>query len=288
MVGLGFSGLSQSYGDIIKASLAANRIFDVLDTPLSETVGDKLAEVHGDVEFCNITFAYSARPTATILSDFSLKIREGEVIAIAGCSGSGKSTIYALLAGLYQPNSGSILLDNNDIGTLDSGWIRRSVISVVNQEPVLFSGTIEENIRYGNPDATMEQIVEAAKEANADEFIELLPLKYLTHVGERGTQLSIGQKQRIAIARAVIKNPRILVLDEATSALDGKSEQLIQQALERIMLGRTVIIIAHRPSALKFASRVVVLENGRIQAEGSYSDLKESSASFKRILSGMV
>jgi ABC-type multidrug transport system fused ATPase/permease subunit len=228
--------------------------------------------IAGAIRFANVSFAYPQRPDALILDGLSLELEVGKSLAVVGASGSGKSTLGHLLTRLYDPQSGSISIDGVDVKDMDPHWLRRHV-GVVAQEPTLFSSTIEDNIRYGNPAASMEQIVEAARNASALQFIEAFPDKFKTRVGERGLQLSGGQKQRVAIARAMLKDPPIAVLDEATSALDSSSEYLVQQAIERMMKGRTVLTIAHRLSTFKKADRIAVLEGGRVVELGTHEEL---------------
>ncbi len=218
-----------------------------------------------------------------VLRQLVLRIEPGEAVALVGPSGSGKSTIASLVGRLYDPRGGAVLLDGVDLRTLNPNWLRRQ-IGVVAQEPILFSGTIADNIRYARPEATDEEVVTAARAANAHEFVERFPEGYRTLVGERGVQLSGGQKQRVAIARAVLKNPRILILDEATSALDSESEHLVQEALDRLLEGRTTLIIAHRLSTVLGADRVFVLEHGEIVQTGSHGALMASDGLYRRLV----
>ncbi|KAF8820807.1 ABC transporter transmembrane region domain-containing protein [Cardiosporidium cionae] len=278
MAGLGFSGLSQAFGDIMKAKHSLSRVFEIIDQPASSlSKGMRLTKVKGQLSLQNISFQYPSR-SAVILSHLSLIIHPGEIVALCGPSGAGKSTLLYLLCQLYSPNEGSIFLDDCDISVLSPTWMRQTVFGIVEQEPVLFSGTVKQNIAYGRDISVDEDIHEAAKLANAHDFITELPKGYDTEVGERGFQLSVGQKQRIAIARAVIKNPKILLLDEATSALDGDSEKQVHTALERVMSGRTVILVAHRESTLKYAHRIVMVLEGNIHAEGTYEEMKQVEA----------
>uniref|UniRef100_A0A669QCE8 ATP binding cassette subfamily B member 11 n=1 Tax=Phasianus colchicus TaxID=9054 RepID=A0A669QCE8_PHACC len=234
--------------------------------------GYKLDKVRGEIEFHNVTFHYPSRPDVKILDNLSMVIKTGETTAFVGASGAGKSTIIQLIQRFYDPTDGMITLDGHDIRSLNIQWLR-SQIGVVEQEPVLFATTIAENIRYGRDDATMEDIIRAAKQANAYKFIMDLPQQFDTHVGEGGSQMSGGQKQRIAIARALVRNPKILLLDMATSALDNESEAIVQEALQKAHLGRTAISIAHRLSAVKAADVIIGFEHGRAVERGTHEEL---------------
>jgi ATP-binding cassette subfamily B protein len=281
----GMSALAELWTDVQRASGAAERVFELLHrTPaIAPHGGDTLPVVEGAVKFERVQFTYPARPDVKVLDDFSLELKPGEIVALVGPSGAGKSTIASLLYRLYDPRAGHLELDGRPYPTLDPEWLRRQV-GVVAQEPLLFSTSITENIRYGRPDATDAEVEEAAKLANAHGFISAFPDKYATLVGERGVQLSGGQKQRVAIARAVLKNPRILILDEATSALDAESEHLVREALERLMKGRTTLIIAHRLSTVKDAHRVVVLEAGRVVQVGTHAGLVGEDGLYRRLI----
>lgn len=228
--------------------------------------------VKGNVAFENVSFAYPTRSDVQVLNRFCLKINSGETVALVGSSGCGKSTCVQLIQRFYDPLSGSVLVDGCDIRKFNISWLR-SNIAVVGQEPVLFATTIEENIRYGKPDATREEIEEAARASSAHDFVEEMPSGYQTLVGDRGALLSGGQKQRIAIARALIQNPKILLLDEATSALDTHSEKLVQDALDKVSKGRTTIIVSHRLSTIRQADRIVVMDKGIIIEEGTHGEL---------------
>jgi ABC-type multidrug transport system fused ATPase/permease subunit len=254
-VGSSLVGLSTWYSNLNKGAGAGDRIFELLESKaLIESSSTKrltlegkiLPAVKGDIKFCNVGFFYPIRPDAPIFKDLTFSLASGETVAVVGHSGSGKSTIAQLLMRFYDVNSGSVYIDDIPLRELDLNWMRNDIIGLVSQEPVLFATTIKENIAYGNPDATESEIIEASKRANAHEFITAFPDGYNTMVGDRGQSISGGQKQRIAIARALLKNPQILILDEATSALDAASETLVQQALDRLIEGRTVITIAHR------------------------------------------
>ena len=234
-----------------------------------------------------MSFAYPTRQDQTILRELNLVIPGGKILAVVGASGSGKSTIGSLILRFYDPQSGSIRIGDRDIRHFSPTWLR-SQIGTVPQEPVLFSMTIRDNIAYGapNPESiTMEQIYEAAEQANAFSFIEQFPDKFNTMIGERGMNLSGGQKQRIALARAILKDPEILLLDEATSALDSASEYLVQEALERIMEKRTVIIIAHRLSTIKNADLIAVLDKGHVVELGTYNELmQKDTGQFRELV----
>uniref|UniRef100_A0A3Q2WEY9 ATP-binding cassette, sub-family B (MDR/TAP), member 11a n=1 Tax=Haplochromis burtoni TaxID=8153 RepID=A0A3Q2WEY9_HAPBU len=255
---------------------AAKSIFETIDREpeidcLSEE-GHKLDKVKGDIEFHNITFYYPSRPDVKILDNLSMQIRAGETTAFVGPSGSGKSTTVQLIQRFYDPKEGTVTLDGHDIRTLNIQWLR-SLIGIVEQEPVLFATTIAENIRFGRPGVTVDNIIQAAKEANAYNFIMELPQKFETMVGEGGGQMSGGQKQRIAIARALIRNPKILLLDMATSALDNESEAVVQEALDNVRTGRTTISIAHRLSTIRNADVIIGFEHGQAVERGTHSEL---------------
>jgi len=222
-----------------------------------------------------VAFSYPTRKDIAVLKDISFEIKAGEKIALVGPSGAGKSTIVQLLMKFYDLSSGQILIDDQNINNLNLTQLRQN-IGIVPQEVLLFGGTIRENIAYGRPDATSEQIIMAAKKANAYNFIQTFPEGLDTVVGERGIKLSGGQRQRIAIARAILKNPAILILDEATSSLDSESEKLVQEAMDELMKGRTSIIIAHRLSTIRKADKILVIENGQIVEEGTHEDLSSN------------
>ena len=234
--------------------------------------GVKPTACKGDISFKNIVFHYPSRKDVKILDEFSIDIEKGSTVALVGSSGCGKSTCVQLLQRLYDPDSGEILLDGQNLRNLNVGWLRDN-IGIVGQEPVLFDCTIKENIRYAKQDATEKEIEEACREANAYEFISKLPKGLDTMVGEGGAQLSGGQKQRIAIARALIRNPQILLLDEATSALDNESEAIVQAALDRLHRGRTTLVIAHRLSTVRNADKIVAMEAGSVREVGTHAEL---------------
>ncbi|KAJ6830310.1 ABC transporter B family member 19-like [Iris pallida] len=247
--------------------------------------GKCLDEVHGNIELKDVAFSYPSRPDVLIFRDFSLFFPAGKTVAVVGGSGSGKSTVVALIERFYDPNQGQVLLDNVDIRTLQLSWLREQ-IGLVNQEPALFATTILENILYGKPDATITEVEAASSAANAHSFIALLPNGYNTQVGERGVQLSGGQKQRIAIARAMLKNPKILLLDEATSALDAGSESIVQEALDRLMVGRTTVVVAHRLSTIRNVDMIAVIQQGQVVETGTHEDLlaKGSSGAYAALI----
>ncbi|CAM6101079.1 unnamed protein product [Calypogeia fissa] len=259
-----------------KGKAAGYKIFQIIDHESKINVVDENAEtldaVEGHIELRNVDFAYPARPDVFVFKNFSLVIPPGKTVAIVGTSGSGKSTVVSLIERFYDPVAGEVLLDGYDIRRLNLKWLR-GWIGLVNQEPALFATTIAANILYGKDNATQEEIEAAAKGANAHSFIERLPLGYQTQVGERGIQLSGGQKQRVAIARAMLRNPAVLLLDEATSALDAGSEQLVQDALDRLMVGRTTIVVAHRLSTIRNAESIAVVQQGQIVEKGTHQEL---------------
>jgi len=243
----------------------------------------KLESVHGEVEFTDVTFNYPTRPDIQVLKGLTFSAKPKQTVALVGESGCGKSTTVSLLERLYLPSGGSIKLDGVPIEELEIGWLR-SQIGLVSQEPILFATSIYENIRYGKPDATKEEVEAAAKMANAHNFIQSFPQGYDTPVGEKGVTLSGGQKQRIAIARALIRNPKVLLLDEATSALDSESEKVVQDALDRASEGRTTIVIAHRLSTIKDADLIVVIDNGVVYEQGTHKELMEKPDSLYAML----
>jgi ABC-type multidrug transport system fused ATPase/permease subunit len=273
-VAISVSTLGALWTDVMNAAGASTRIFQILNrTPtILNKQGKVLEHLIGEITLRNVQFSYPTRPEYKVFKRLNLKIAEGESIALVGRSGSGKSTIAALIQRLYNPQGGEILIDQANILDLSASWLRQQ-IGTVSQEPILMSTSIRENIAYGKPDAPFEEIKKAAQSAFASIFIEEFPENYETLVGERGVQLSGGQRQRIAIARAMLKNPRILILDEATSALDAESEDLVQKALNNLMKGRTVLIIAHRLSTVKDTDRVIVLNQGQIVQEGHHDQL---------------
>ncbi|PIA62325.1 hypothetical protein AQUCO_00200369v1 [Aquilegia coerulea] len=259
-----------------EASSAGERIMEVINrVPEIDTEnmeGEIMGSVSGEVELKNIKFAYPSRPESLIFQDFNLKVPAGKTVALVGGSGSGKSTVIALLQRFYDPLSGDVSLDGVSTSKLQLKWLR-SQMGLVSQEPALFATSIKENILFGKEDATFEEVIAATKASNAHNFIMSLPQGYDTQVGERGVQMSGGQKQRIAIARAIIKSPKILLLDEATSALDTESERIVQEALDNASLGRTTIVIAHRLSTIRNADVIAVVQNGQVTETGSHDEL---------------
>lgn len=272
-VGASLGSLPNLYADIQKAIGASEHLMNLIEEDVEpNNQPNILSKFNGNVKFENVHFSYPSRKEVEVLKGISFECKSGMTTALVGSSGAGKSTISVLLLKFYDVDEGKILFDNIDISTIKNESLR-SQIAVVPQDVILFSGTIKENIAYGNLDATDDEIIEAAKKANAIDFIEKFPDKMQTLVGDRGIQLSGGQKQRIAIARAVLKNPKILILDEATSALDTESEKLVQDALDKLMKNRTSFVIAHRLSTIKNADNILVLENGKIIQQGKHNDL---------------
>ncbi|KAK1426069.1 hypothetical protein QVD17_14737 [Tagetes erecta] len=274
--GLALGQSAPSMSAFAKARVAAAKIFKIIDhkpnVDRNCESGLELDSVSGQLELKSVDFSYPSRPDVKILNNFTLSVPAGKTIALVGSSGSGKSTVVSLIERFYDPTSGQVLLDEHDIKGLNLKWLRQQ-IGLVSQEPALFATTIKENILLGRPDASMVEVEEAARVSNAHSFIIKLPDAYDTQVGERGLQLSGGQKQRIAIARAMLKNPAILLLDEATSALDSESEKLVQEALDRFMIGRTTLVIAHRLSTIRKADLVAVLQQGSVLEIGTHDDL---------------
>jgi subfamily B ATP-binding cassette protein MsbA len=265
--------LAAFVGDLSKGLVGSERVFEILDLPIETDAPDAVApqRVAGEIRFEGVTFAYKAE-SPPVLHDLSATVEAGEIVALVGPSGAGKTTIVNLVPRFYEPQTGRILLDGIDLATFQLAALR-DAIAIVPQEPLLFSGTVSENIRYGRLDATQAEIEAAAREANAEEFVLDLPLGYQTPVGERGVRLSGGQRQRISIARAVLRDPRILILDEATSALDSHSERLIEAALDRLLPGRTTLIIAHRLSTIRRANKILFIDGGRVLEAGTHDAL---------------
>eukprot|EP01130_Rhizamoeba_saxonica_P018964 TRINITY_DN9689_c0_g1_i1.p1 TRINITY_DN9689_c0_g1~~TRINITY_DN9689_c0_g1_i1.p1 ORF type:complete len:604 (+),score=160.59 TRINITY_DN9689_c0_g1_i1:42-1853(+) len=264
---------SQLSPDVAKAKGAAGQIFHLINrTPEIASGETRIKKMKGLIKFKKVRFTYPTRPDVTVLKKFSLSIKPGQTVALVGPSGGGKSTVMQLIERFYDPDRGHITVDGKQLTDLDL-YSYRSHVGMVSQEPILFAGSIEDNIRYGRPDATFDEIEEAAIAANAYDFIVSQSDGFDTDVGESGTQLSGGQKQRIAIARAVLKNPQILLLDEATSALDAESERLVQDALDKLMEGRTTVVIAHRLTTIRNADKICVIDKGTIVEQGTHEDL---------------
>ncbi|KAF8027184.1 hypothetical protein BT93_E0177 [Corymbia citriodora subsp. variegata] len=263
--------------DLLKGNQMVASVFEVLDrkTEVMGDVGEELTVVEGTIELRRVHFSYPSRPDVIIFRNFDLKVRSGKNMALVGQSGSGKSSVIALILRFYDPTAGEVMIDGKDIKKLKLKSLRKH-IGLVQQEPALFATSIHENIIYGKEGASEGEVIEAAKLANAHSFISSLPGGYSTKVGERGIQLSGGQKQRVAIARAILKNPEILLLDEATSALDVESERIVQQALDRLMRNRTTIMVAHRLSTIKNADQISVIQDGKIIEQGTHSALIEN------------
>ncbi len=290
MLGTSIGSIPDLYSKIQKSLGATENLMKLMQETLEPVSTNKTVvaqqTLKGDIELKNVSFHYETRQNVQVLNNISLRINQGETVAIVGSSGSGKSTLASLLLGFYEVTAGSILFDGKNKLDYDLSELR-SNIAYVPQEVILFGGTIEENIRYGKPTATESEVIEAAKKANAHNFIEGFPEGYSTMVGDRGIQLSGGQKQRIAIARAVLKNPSILILDEATSALDSESEHLVQEALDNLMKNRTSVVIAHRLSTIKNANQILVLQNGEIVEKGNHLELSQKENGVYRRLSEM-
>eukprot|EP01114_Cavostelium_apophysatum_P016898 TRINITY_DN48_c0_g1_i1.p1 TRINITY_DN48_c0_g1~~TRINITY_DN48_c0_g1_i1.p1 ORF type:complete len:1280 (-),score=427.38 TRINITY_DN48_c0_g1_i1:235-4074(-) len=284
-------GIGQSaafFPDAAKAKAASSMIFQIIDRKSAidpENESGVEPQVTGTIEFKDVTFHYPQRPDTQIFTGLNFSVPKGKVIALVGQSGAGKSSVIALLERFYDPTGGQILIDGVPLEDYNIKYIRRQ-LSLVGQEPVLFAGTIADNIRYGKPDATMDEIIAATKASNAHNFIEGFPDKYDTQVGEKGAQLSGGQKQRIAIARAIIKDPKILLLDEATSALDTESEKVVQDALDSVMKGRTTVVIAHRLSTIRHADIIAVIESGKVVESGTHEELLAKEGAYYGLVHG--
>lgn len=271
-VGGSIGGMAEQFVQIQKTLGAVERVLDIIEMPAESNSSEIEPNFNQTLHFNNVQFAYPSRPENPVLKDISLSIEQGKTIALVGPSGSGKSTIAGLIYQFYNPTQGQITLGNENISTLNL-LKYRSQFAYVPQEVVLFGGSIYENILYGNPNASTEEVIEAAKKANAFNFISEFPDKFETLVGDRGMKLSGGQKQRIAIARAIIRNPKILILDEATSALDSESEFEVQKALSELMKNRTSIVIAHRLSTIRYADSILVIRSGKIIENGNHNQL---------------
>ena len=278
IIGGAIASLGTFYTELITALGAGERIVDILQIPGERNIDSSKPiskRFQGKIDFSEVFFAYPSRPEKMVLKGIELNVSPGERIALVGMSGAGKSTLTQLLMQFYKADTGQIFIDDLPVQEYDLSDLRGNM-AIVPQDVMLFGGSIKDNIAYGNPSATDSDIMEAAKKANAWEFIDGFPLKMETIVGERGVKLSGGQKQRVAIARAILKDPAILILDEATSSLDAESERLVQEALQVLMVGRTSIIIAHRLATIKDVNQIYVLENGTIAEKGTHQELLQN------------
>ncbi len=289
-VGASFGGIAELYAQLQKAIGSVERVFEILDEKPEildiTTAHTNIIRVEGTVRFQNVAFTYPSRKEIQVLKNITLEAKKGETIAIVGPSGSGKSTLIGLLLRFYDPESGTLFIDDKDAKSYSLTELRNNM-AIVPQDVLLFGGTIKENIAYGKPNATIAEIVEAARKANALEFIDTFPEKFETIVGERGIKLSGGQRQRIAIARAVLKDPSILILDEATSSLDSESERVVQEALDKLMVGRTSFVIAHRLSTIRKADKIVVIDKGAVRESGTHEELMLLDNGMYRSLSNL-
>ena len=286
LMALGVASLSEVYGELQRAAGATERLMELLHAPneivLAELITADVVNLQASITFNDVNFCYPSRPNQAALTDFSLTIPDGKIIALVGPSGAGKSTLFALIQRFYESQQGNVQCGGVDIRELDLEGLRQQ-IAVVDQQPTLFTGDVMYNIRYGKLGASDEEVIDAAKAAHADEFIRQLPNGYTSNLGEQGVRLSGGQRQRIAIARALLKNPRILLLDEATSALDAESENKVQLALDKLMKGRTTVIIAHRLATILHADQIVVMDEGRNIAAGSHHELLANNPLYARL-----
>jgi ABC-type multidrug transport system fused ATPase/permease subunit len=285
-IGGSITGMAELYSQIQKSIGATENLMDILEEdaePLLKGQVERSETYKGSVIFEKVSFVYPSRRDMTVLKNINLRVDQGEQVALVGPSGSGKTTITALLMRFYEPVEGKIFINGKDIREYDLTELR-SHMAIVPQEVLLFGGTIKENIEYGKPGASKQEILAAAQQANAMEFIHNFPDGLETQVGERGVQLSGGQRQRIAIARAILKDPAILILDEATSSLDAGSEKLVQEALEKLMMGRTSFVIAHRLSTIHHADRIIVIDKGEVKEIGTHEELiAEENSIYRRL-----
>ncbi|MXO86708.1 ATP-binding cassette domain-containing protein [Altererythrobacter aurantiacus] len=281
-----FGALTEVYGDLLRGAGAASRLSELLEEQPTIAIPSRPETLptpaRGSLSFRNVTFRYPTRPDTAALQDFTLEIEAGETVAIVGPSGAGKSTIFQLAERFYDPQAGTVRLDGVPLTSVDPAAIR-SRMALVPQDGVLFSANARDNLRYGNWQASDAEIWEAAKAANAEDFLRALPEGLDTFLGESGTRLSGGQQQRMAIARAILRDAPILLLDEATSALDAQSERLVQDALERLMIGRTTLVIAHRLATVRAADRIIVMEDGRIVEQGSHNTLTKAGGLYAEL-----
>jgi ATP-binding cassette, subfamily B, bacterial len=275
-IGFSIAGLGDIYGQLQRAIGSSERVLEIIDQTDERSAPVDRIKLRGEIAFENVSFSYPSRREFTVLDNLNFKIASGEKVALVGQSGSGKSTIINLLMRFYPISEGEIKVDGDNVNSFNLSAYREN-LGIVPQEVILFGGTIQENIEYGKPGASLEEIKDAARKANAYDFIESFPDKFNTVVGERGVKLSGGQRQRIAIARAILKDPAILILDEATSSLDAHSEVLVQEALEKLMENRTTIVIAHRLSTIKKVDRIFVIKEGRLAEKGSHGELTSMS-----------
>ncbi|KFI11665.1 ABC transporter ATP-binding protein/permease [Vibrio coralliilyticus] len=287
MVASSLATISEVLGELQRAAGATERLIEILQVeshivaPSDKVVSTQ--QLASEVIFDDVTFHYPSRPEHAAIEHLALKAEEGKVLALVGPSGAGKTTLFELLQRFYDPQSGQVTLGGIDVRQMDPNELRQQM-ALVPQQPALFSNNVLHNIRYGYPDATDEQVIEAAKKAHAHDFIMKLPEGYDSFLGERGVRLSGGQRQRIAIARAILKDPNILLLDEATSALDSESEHHVQQALEELMRNRTTIIIAHRLSTIQHADQIAVLDHGKLVEVGNHNELLQSCELYQRLV----
>jgi ATP-binding cassette subfamily B protein len=287
MVASSLATISEVLGELQRAAGATERLIEILQVesriavPSQHLMSTK--DLPAQVAFNDVTFHYPSRPDQAATEHLTLTAKEGKVLALVGPSGAGKTTLFELLQRFYDPQFGTVTLGGVDIRRFDPHELRQQM-ALVPQQPALFSHDLFHNIRYGNPQATDEQVIEAAKKAHAHDFIVNLPDGYHSFLGERGVRLSGGQRQRIAIARAILKDPQILLLDEATSALDSESEHHVQQALKELMKGRTTIIIAHRLSTIQHADQIAVMDQGRLIDIGDHDSLLKSSDLYQRLV----